>query len=121
MYVSLHLFIKSILISNTCARQLLLNIADEFIDSVTNFGCRLSKHRGGDTLEVRDLQLHLGEFLFFYPMHLTDISPKNVIIISVSLVLHRTIHGYLSPNLRWRLPCQQHRLLKSLAVSREHR
>lgn len=39
--------------------ELLLDLADEFITSVTNFACRLAKHRKVDAVDVRDVQLHL--------------------------------------------------------------
>jgi Transcription initiation factor TFIID subunit A len=44
---------------------------------VTNFGCRLAKHRNGDTLEVRDLQLHLGA-LFAFPTSFSTLPPPPV-------------------------------------------
>ena len=39
--------------------ELLLDLADEFVSSVTTFACRLAKHRKTDAIDVRDVQLHL--------------------------------------------------------------
>ena len=39
--------------------ELLLEMTNDFIERVVTFSCQLAKHRGSDTLEAKDVQLHL--------------------------------------------------------------
>jgi Transcription initiation factor TFIID, subunit TAF12 (also component of histone acetyltransferase SAGA) len=39
--------------------EVVLDLADEFVASVTAFACRLAKHRKVDKVDLRDVQLHL--------------------------------------------------------------
>lgn len=41
--------------------EVLLNIADDFIENVITASCQLAKHRKSNTLDVKDVQLHLGK------------------------------------------------------------
>lgn len=36
-----------------------MELTDDFVDSLLTYACRLAKHRGSDTLDVRDLQMVL--------------------------------------------------------------
>jgi transcription initiation factor TFIID subunit 12 len=36
-----------------------MEVADEFIDSVLQQSCKIARHRKGQMLEVKDVQLHL--------------------------------------------------------------
>lgn len=44
----------------------LLDLCDDFIYNVTQSACRLAKHRGSDSLELKDLQLHLGNIFYLF-------------------------------------------------------
>ncbi|XP_041982754.1 transcription initiation factor TFIID subunit 12 [Aricia agestis] len=39
--------------------EMLLQLADDFIDTTLNASCSLAKHRHAPTVELRDVQLHL--------------------------------------------------------------
>lgn len=45
--------------------EMLLAIADDFIESTVNAACRLAKHRGARSLDVKDVQMYLGKVMYF--------------------------------------------------------
>jgi histone H3/H4 len=57
------------------AEYMLMEIADEFIESVTTFACQLAKHRKSDRLQVQDVQLHLERN---YNIHMPGYSVEDV-------------------------------------------
>jgi transcription initiation factor TFIID subunit 12 len=44
------------------AEELLLQLADDFVESTVGAACLLAKHRRASTVDVKDVQLHLGVF-----------------------------------------------------------
>lgn len=46
--------------------EILLQLADDFVESTVNAACLLAKHRKSNTVDVKDVQLHLGMLLSNY-------------------------------------------------------
>lgn len=60
MLYSLHIPYSDCYFVSPIVLQLLLDLADDFVEEVANFAAILAKHRDSNTIDVQDLQLHLG-------------------------------------------------------------
>nr|XP_023871934.1 transcription initiation factor TFIID subunit 12 [Quercus suber] len=83
--------------------DILVDIAEDFVDSITTFGCSLAKHRKSTTLEAKDILLHLernwnitlpgfgGDEIKSYRKPLTnDIHKERLVAIKKSMVATET-------------------------------
>lgn len=79
--------------------DILVDIAEDFVDSITSFGCSLAKHRKSDTLEAKDILLHLernwnmslpgfggDEIKTYRKPHVTDIHKERLAVIKKSII-----------------------------------
>ncbi|XP_041462245.1 transcription initiation factor TFIID subunit 12-like [Lytechinus variegatus] len=57
--------------------EMLLQIADDFIENIVTAGCQLAKHRKSSTLEVKDILMHLERnWNMWIPGYAPDEAPK---------------------------------------------
>ena len=52
---------NSMILEDNEVEDVLLSLADDFVERVVGFSCALAKHRGSTTLEARDVALHLKQ------------------------------------------------------------
>lgn len=45
---------------------MLLQLADDFVETTVNAACLIAKHRHANTVEVKDVQLHLGTSIHLF-------------------------------------------------------
>lgn len=57
-FIGANLIDSKIIIDND-AIEILSDLVDEFITSVTNFACKIAKHKKVKSVDIRDFQLHL--------------------------------------------------------------
>lgn len=60
--------------------ELLLQIADDFIENTVNAACLLAKHRKVAKVEVKDVQLHLGKTNKIHLSNKIFVYTKNILL-----------------------------------------
>lgn len=84
--------------------DILVDIAEDFVESITTFGCSLAKHRKSATLEAKDILLHLernwnmnlpgfggDEIKTYKKPTVTDVHRERIAAIKKSIVASDTV------------------------------